>query len=219
MFEIDKGMTNFICGMANEKDIDSFIVASSEPIIGICMVGRSNVGKSTLINSLFGKKMARTSNTPGRTREINMFDFYIKNTENKNTHKFFLFDLPGYGHAEVSKQLKLKWEQLMLYFFERLPQTTLLVNIQDARNPSQSSDIQFQNFIKNFGLNTILAFNKIDKLKKQKERAALNNLKPQILKDNKWMDSIFFISAEKKTGLKPMEETIKTRLVQMANIN
>lgn len=208
MYEIDKSKTNFICGMGTTKDVDTFLVAPIEKVKCLCMVGRSNVGKSSLINALFGKNVARTSNTPGRTREINMFKIAIRNTETKERIEFNLFDLPGYGHADVSKQMKEKWQDLMIYFFERLPNTSLLINIQDARNPGLKSDIQFQEYIDTFDLDRFLIFNKVDKLKKQSEKAKLKNMTKDLN-----IQSVFLTSAEKGKGIKELEEAINNKLI------
>jgi len=214
MFKIIKGSANFICGINKISDIDKFVITSPEPMIGLCMVGRSNVGKSSLINTIFGNKTARTSNTPGRTREINMFRFSVIEDETKQNYNFYLFDLPGYGYAEVSKQIKANWKRLMTYFFDNLLCDIILVNIQDARNPNQNSDSNFQNFIRGYSLKTLLVFNKIDKLKKQKDRFDLEKLKPKIFEKNKWVEAIFYVSAEKRIGIDQLEECILSYLIQ-----
>ena len=80
-------------------------------------IGRSNVGKSSLINSFFGSKTAKTSKTPGRTRQINVFEISLAGMEEGKPNTFYLFDLPGYGHAAVSKAMSANWEKLMANFF------------------------------------------------------------------------------------------------------
>ena len=96
----------------------------------------------------------------------------------KNERVFYLYDLPGYGFAKVSKSMQRNWQELMGSFFNFMPASTLLFNLQDARNPNQRSDQDFYDYLKVENLEVYLLFNKIDKLKKQKERAALNKLKP-----------------------------------------
>ncbi len=124
-----------------------------------CFFGRSNVGKSTLINALFGF-MARTSKTPGKTRALNLF----------KKDNFYILDLPGFGYSVRSKKEQKQWTDLILNALENLHEATLIF-IQDAVNPHQKSDQLFYEFIQSSGHKKILVFNKIDQLKTQKERA------------------------------------------------
>ncbi|MGB0452262.1 MAG: ribosome biogenesis GTP-binding protein YihA/YsxC [Bacteriovoracaceae bacterium] len=134
-------------------------------------VGRSNVGKSSLINALYGKKLAKTSNTPGRTQSLNLFNFKTAQTEEKD---FFFIDLPGFGHAKVSKEMKKKWDQIFNEFFFRLPPNALVIHIQDSRHPFTKIDDEFLSFIERNQGRSLLLMNKFDKLKRQKDRALLD---------------------------------------------
>ena len=175
-------------------------------------MGRSNVGKSSLINSLFGSKTAKTSKTPGRTQKINVFTFELTKDEEK--FQYFLYDLPGYGHAEVNKAMSKNWKIIMDVFFSEMNGKTLLLNLQDARHPNQKMDQKFYDYINPKLVNIFLIFNKLDKLKKQKERAALNKLKPEIIKAYKFVKQIFFVSAEKKDGLDALELALVSYLTE-----
>lgn len=202
--EIVKGSPKFLMGLDNLDQIENWwLEHPNSP--GIAFVGRSNVGKSTLINSLFGQKTAKTSKTPGRTQKINIFSFQIRGLEDQ---EFFLYDLPGYGFAEVSKKMKENWNLIMDSYLRGLNEKTLLFNLQDARHPNQKSDQQFYDYINPKEVEIFLIFNKLDKLKRQKERAALNKLKPEIYKQYKTVKQIFFISAMKKDGVDPLEQAI-----------
>lgn len=207
--EIIKGSAHFQLGLDKIEQLETLFHENPE-MIGLAFVGRSNVGKSSLINALFGKKTARTSKTPGRTREINVFSFEVgdKNKPDANIPPFLLFDLPGYGHAEVSKEMMKNWQLLMSYFFEELPSTVCLLNIQDARHPDQKADQQFHQFLKHSPHDTFVTFNKIDKFKKQKERAALNKKKKELFEKYKWVKQIHFVSAEAGTGLAQLEQAV-----------
>jgi GTP-binding protein len=203
--EIKKGSAKFIRAYDSAADIERWWTENPQAV-GIAFVGRSNVGKSSLINSLFGGKTAKTSKTPGRTQKINIFKFEL--TKDNTYYKYYLYDLPGYGHAQVSRSMSKNWTLVMDAFFSKLNGKTLLLNIQDARHPNQESDKGFYNYIDAKLVNIYLLFNKIDKLKRQKERAALNKLKPQIRKDFDFVKKIFFVSAEKKDGLDLLEKDL-----------
>jgi GTP-binding protein len=183
--------------------------------VGVCFVGRSNVGKSSIINAIFGNKTARVSKTPGRTREVNIFNFKM-NLDNKEFDhpEIFLIDLPGYGFAEVSKEMSKNWNQLMGTYFTKLSNRILIINIQDSRHPDQDSDRDFYKFISTVNNEVILLFNKMDKLKTQKERAQLQKQVPALSKAYKWIRQMYFVSAETKAGLDPVLETMHTFLLE-----
>lgn len=136
---------------------------TDKPIIAI--VGKSNVGKSSIINMLAGnKKLARTSVTPGRTRLINYFDF----------GDFVLADLPGYGYAKVSKEEKEKWATLLESFIlnEKL---SLVISLVDIRHDPTEDDLMMINFLYHYRLPFVIVATKADKLSK-------SQIKPQISK-------------------------------------
>jgi GTP-binding protein len=199
-----KGKTEFLMGIDKVDQLKTWL--NEHPFMnGIAFIGRSNVGKSSLINSLFGKSTARVSKTPGRTRQVNIFNFVVENKETKSLESFYLFDVPGYGHAEVSKEMTLNWQHLLDTFFQLCSEKILLLNIQDARHPLQEPDMVFHKYIKSFDLETYLLFNKIDKLKTQSERAKLKKNMPDIYNKFKWVKQIHFTSAEKGDGLPAVE--------------
>ena len=210
---IQKGNCEFLLGIDTIDQLTSWL-NEHHFINGVAFIGRSNVGKSSLINSLFGKSTARVSKTPGRTRQVNIFRFIVVNREAKTEDSFYLFDVPGYGHAEVSKEMALNWQNLLDTFFQLCNEKILLLNIQDARHPLQEPDIVFQNYIKSFKLETYVIFNKVDKLKTQSERSRLKNLMPEIYSSFKWVKQIHFVSAEKGDGLLAVEQSIVTYVMR-----
>lgn len=200
----------FLMGVATIQQLEEFLKKHPD-MIGVCFVGRSNVGKSSLINALFGNKTARVSKTPGRTREINLFEFKLKSDvkDEKVVHPpLFLVDLPGYGFAEVSKEMTHNWDQLMGTFFENLSSKLLIINLQDARHPDRETDRAFYKFVSKIENEVMIVFNKIDKLKTQKERAELQKLTPSLSKNYKLIRKMFFVSAESKQGLPPLMDSM-----------
>ncbi len=202
-YQFQKGKAEFIMGFQKPGQLQDWL-EQNQGIIGLAFVGRSNAGKSTLINSLFGKETARTSNTPGRTQQINIFKFKLLNDGKEDSSEFYLFDLPGYGFSKVSKSTKKNWDVLMTIFFNRLPEGVTLVTLQDARHPNQLVDQEFISFLNRCGLKTILCFNKMDKLRTQKEKKSVKDMALEIKKALQ----IHFISAEKKSGLDTLEQSL-----------
>ncbi len=124
----------------------------------VAFAGRSNVGKSSLLNKLMKRKaFARVSNTPGRTREIHFFNV------NK---EFVLADLPGYGYARISKERKAEWKPLIEGYLSDSPMLAGVVQLLDVRHDPTDDDHQMLDFLAELGVPTIFALTKIDKLKK-----------------------------------------------------
>ncbi|MGJ8455377.1 ribosome biogenesis GTP-binding protein YihA/YsxC [Pseudothermotoga sp. U03pept] len=146
------------------KDVEFVVSAYDEkhfpkPLDGeVCFVGRSNVGKSTLLNVLFGRRIARVSKTPGKTKSIN---FYLVNK------RFYFVDLPGYGYAKRSKHEIDQWRDLIeRYFKYRKTQIKLCVLLIDSRLSPQESDTMFVEWSRYFGTPIVVVLSKVDKIKK-----------------------------------------------------
>lgn len=207
---LERGNAKFMRAMTTRADVEKWFETHDLP--SFAMVGRSNVGKSSLINKLIGAKTARTSKTPGRTQAINVFE--IKYKYNDEIRKGYLYDLPGYGFAKVSKTMIKSWQELIHQFFLCISHQVLICNIQDARHPHQKSDQAFYEYIDPNSMNIFLIFNKIDKLKRQKERAALNKSKKDIMKEFKAVNQIHFVSAESGEKCEELEYAMGSFLVQ-----
>lgn len=137
---------------------------SSKPIIAVA--GKSNVGKSSLINMLANqKKLAKTSVTPGRTRLINYFDF----------GEFVLADLPGYGYAKVSKSEKEKWGKLLDDFL-KTQNIKLLISLVDIRHEPTSDDKMMINYLYHYQIPFVIVATKADKLGKTKIKPRLKEI-------------------------------------------
>lgn len=213
LMAIQKGKTEFLMGIDQVDQLSKWL-GEHPAAQGVAFVGRSNVGKSSLINAIFGKSVARVSKTPGRTRQVNVFRFLWKTEQDIEPKAFFLFDVPGYGHAEVSKEMGRNWQQLLDTFFYRISGKVLLMAMQDARHPLQDADVQFQDYVQQFNLETYLVFNKIDKLKTQKERSVLQKQLPDIYKKHSWVKQIHFASAESGQGVQPVVDGMMSFLLR-----
>ncbi len=124
----------------------------------VAFAGRSNVGKSSLLNRLLRRRaFARVSNTPGRTREINFFQV---------NDRFVLADLPGYGYARISKARKAEWQPLIEGYLRNSPSLRGVVLLLDVRHHPTEDDRTMLDFLSEVGVPTILAATKIDKIKR-----------------------------------------------------
>jgi GTP-binding protein len=127
------------------------------PLPEVAFAGRSNVGKSSLLNTLVRrKKLARVSNTPGRTREINFFAI---------NGAFTLVDLPGYGYARVSKARQAEWRPLIEGYLASSRELRGVVQLLDARRDPTADDLAMLDFLAELGVPTIVAATKVDKLR------------------------------------------------------
>jgi GTP-binding protein len=129
---------------------------TSDGLPEIAFLGRSNVGKSSLINSLLQRKgLARTSNTPGRTQSIN---FFLIN------ERFYFVDLPGYGYARVSKTMRLDWGKMAEEYLAERRELALSIQLIDSRHEPTNLDLQLNEWLTFYAKNHIVAATKADKL-------------------------------------------------------
>ena len=156
----------------------------------IAFIGRSNVGKSSLINMLTGRQgLAKVSGTPGKTRLIN--HFLIDNA-------WYLVDLPGYGYAKVSVQEKERWGKLMENYFQSAGLIHLGVQIVDARHKPTADDVTMHDYFVQTGCPVVIVANKLDKLKAREIEPNLAQIRETLsLRDD---ELVIPFSAEKGTG-------------------
>lgn len=163
---------------------DRFYI-TDKPLIAVS--GKSNVGKSSLINMLGqNKKLAKTSDTPGRTRLINYFDF----------GEFVLADLPGYGYAKVAKEEKERWGKLMDEFFAT-QHLALVISLADIRHPPTAEDLTMINYLYHYALPFIIVATKADKLSRANIKPQLNSIATAF---KVGVDNIIASSAQNGTG-------------------
>lgn len=130
----------------------------------IAFVGRSNVGKSSLMNRLVGRKgLARTSSTPGRTRAVH---YFLVNG------RFYFVDLPGYGYAKVSRSARREWAELVGQYFRRVPAPPLVIQVVDAKVGATPLDLEARKYLGSLGVPLVVAATKADRLSGGKAVAA-----------------------------------------------
>ncbi|MDO7975553.1 ribosome biogenesis GTP-binding protein YihA/YsxC [Oceanotoga teriensis] len=160
-----------------------------EENIEIAFAGRSNVGKSSLLNSIMGIKVAKISGKPGKTRSINYY---------KINDKDFFVDLPGYGYAAVSKKEREKWDNLLQQYFINRESLRLVCILIDSRHEPQKLDEMMVSWLKSMEIPFIIVLTKTDKLKSSEKNKKINNIKNILSKYGQY--EYFLVSAIKKEG-------------------
>lgn len=171
----------------------------------VAFAGRSNVGKSSLINCLVRrKKLVRVSSRPGRTQQINFFSV--------NQGQFHLVDLPGYGFAKVPLKVKAGWKQMVESYLSSRETLRAVVVIIDLRHDPTGEDMMLLEYLRAMGIPTIVAATKADKLSGNKRSVRINKLKPRL----KLFDPSFVpVSAMSGLGREKMWE----RLVDLMDLD
>jgi len=139
----------------------------------VAFLGRSNVGKSSVINTLVETKLARTSSTPGRTRSINFFEV---RWPGKPRPEVIFADLPGYGYAKLSREISQEWPKFIEPYLSERPTLALCLALVDVNVPPQDSDRQLLDFLNASGRTFMLVATKSDRLSNNQLRNALKGL-------------------------------------------
>ena len=139
----------------------------------VAFLGRSNVGKSSVINTLVGTKLARTSSTPGRTRSINFFEV---RWPGKPQPEVIFADLPGYGYAKLSREISQEWPRFIEPYLNDRPTLALCLALVDINVPPQASDRQLLDFLNATGRDLVMIATKSDRLSNNQLRNALKSL-------------------------------------------
>lgn len=168
-------------------------------------IGRSNVGKSSLINALCNqKKLAKTSSRPGKTQLINHFLI---------NEQWYLVDLPGYGYAKVSKVQKKKFQSYIESYFRKRTQLLLTFVLLDIRHPAQPIDLEFITWLGRHKIPFYLVFTKADKLSLNAIESNVVAYQKVLKKDWEEIPLCFVTSVTKKLGLKSITESIGDLLI------
>ncbi len=155
------------------------------------LLGRSNVGKSSFINGLANRKnLAKTSNTPGKTRLINFFNF---------SDKFTIADLPGYGYAKVSKEAQNRWQKYLEEYLLNRKQIKSLIQLIDARHDVQKNDLQMREWVKAYNLPIVTILTKMDYVPKSKTLSVVKKIEKELggivlpfsAVDNRYNEKVF----------------------------
>ncbi|MCX7759884.1 MAG: ribosome biogenesis GTP-binding protein YihA/YsxC [Hydrogenothermaceae bacterium] len=155
----------------------------------VAVVGRSNVGKSSLINAIFKRSIAKVSATPGKTRLINFFSF---------SDDLYFVDLPGYGFASVSKKERLDWQKMIEGYLLKRENLKLVIMLVDSRYPPTNLDFLMKEWLESYNIPYVVVATKADKLN-QSEKAKVKKVVKETLKLDH--DNIILTSAKEGTGI------------------
>jgi GTP-binding protein len=193
------------------KVLTRFMISAADPrqfpppgAPEIAFLGRSNVGKSSLINSLVGSKIAKTSNTPGRTQTINFFEI---RRHGKPKAEFLFADLPGYGYARVPKDITAKWSEFINPYLEKRSSLALCLSLVDVTIPPQQLDIQLLEWLRHADRRFLIVATKADRISNNQLRTSLKRLCDQLQVD---LDRIVPFSAKARLGQDELWRAIRS---------
>ena len=178
----------------NKSDLETVAVKPSQypapDLREIAFAGRSNVGKSSLLNLLTGRrKLARVSGSPGKTRTIN---FYIINDA------FRIVDLPGYGYAKVAKSVSAGWGEMMERYLQNRENLVKVVQLVDSRHAPSKQDVEMYEYLRHYGLDGLVVATKADKISRNQMAKQMKLIKQTLGLSSE--DVVIPVSALKKTG-------------------
>jgi GTP-binding protein len=170
----------------------------------IAFVGRSNVGKSSMINALTGRrKLVRVSSTPGRTRTLNFFDVLLERAEQRRAVR--MADLPGYGFAKVSRTERASWERMITTYLQRRTSLRGVVAIVDAEVGATEDDVRTLTYLVSAGRRVLVAATKLDRLGKAHRKPRLATIAERLSVPR---DTVVGFSATEKLGVLEVWESL-----------
>ena len=179
-----------------------------ESLPEIAFAGKSNVGKSSLINSLLGRKgtgrngLARTSAVPGKTRTINWFDI---------DQSLYFVDLPGYGYAKISKAEQARWGKVIETYLSRRSTLKAVLLLVDIRHAPSKQDVEMYDYLRHYGLDGIVVATKADKISRNQMQKQIKLIRQTLGLDQE--DLVLPVSALKRTGQEELLDVMQ-RLLQ-----
>jgi GTP-binding protein len=181
------------------KSVYSLDQLPSKRLPEVVLCGRSNVGKSSFINSLFNKKnLAKTSSTPGKTRSINYYSI---------DQLYYLVDLPGYGFAKASIEEKKKWQSLIGSFLLKSEHIKFVFHLIDCRHIPTELDIQMNKLLSELNLPYVFVLNKVDKIKTSERKKYFNEFN-RIFPESRLDENTIFYSSITKVGKKEVSSLL-----------
>ncbi len=165
----------------------------------IAFAGRSNVGKSSLINALMGRKIAHVSHTPGRTQQLNFFEV---------GEHFWLVDMPGYGYAKVSKKLKNNWNQVLRDYLKGRPNLRVVFLLIDSRHGLKDNDIEMMDMLDQAAVSYRIILTKSDEPKKSDLDSTKAQVEEKLIKHPAAFPESFPVSSWKKQGIEDLQHMI-----------
>ena len=199
----------------NNSELETVAVKRSQyPQEGtpeIAFAGRSNVGKSSLLNLITGRKsLARVSGSPGKTRTINFYRCLAKSDDGEKKYEFRIVDLPGYGFAKISRSESEKWGEIEESYLEHREGLIKVVQLVDIRHKPSAQDVQMYDYLKYYGLDGIVAATKADKISSNERAKNIREIRKTL---DMGPDGIVIpVSALKKTGEKELLAEIERLL-------
>ncbi len=189
-----------------KSELDTVAVKPSQyppdTMAEVAFAGRSNVGKSSLLNLLTGrKKLARVSGSPGKTRTIN---FYLINDS------FRIVDLPGYGYAKVSKSVSENWGDMMETYFKKRQGLKKVVQLVDIRHKPTAQDVQMYEYLRHYGLDGLVVCTKADKVSRNEMQKNIALIRKTLNLSKE--DKVIPVSALKRTGWEQLLDEIEELL-------
>ena len=187
------------------KGIVSVDGLPDDPIPEVAFAGRSNVGKSSLLNAMLGQGgLARTSNTPGRTREVNFF---------RLGDALHIVDMPGYGYARAPKAMVAGWQRLVYDYLRGRRQLARIFHLIDSRHGVKPNDRDAMTVMDKSAVSYQLVLTKIDKLKRQELEAVTAATLAEIAKHGAAYPVLLATSAEKKTGIDELRQAVAQAII------
>ncbi|MFP4097347.1 MAG: ribosome biogenesis GTP-binding protein YihA/YsxC [Alphaproteobacteria bacterium] len=163
----------------------------------VAFAGRSNVGKSSLLNALTGRKaLARTSNTPGRTQELNYFNL---------EERLYMVDMPGYGYAKVSKEKVKAWTQLIFSYLRGRPTLRCVFVLIDSRHGLKDNDLELMSMLDEAAVSYRIVLTKTDKIKQQQLEKVSTGIKEKLKKHPAAHPEIITTSSIKNHGINELQ--------------
>ncbi|MDY0029614.1 MAG: ribosome biogenesis GTP-binding protein YihA/YsxC [Pseudobdellovibrionaceae bacterium] len=191
--KVFSGPCDFRLGIADLKQLPP------SQIPEIAFAGRSNVGKSSLINALMGRKIAHVSHTPGRTQQLNFFDV---------GNHFWLVDMPGYGYAKVSKELKKNWNIVLRDYLKGRPNLRVVFLLIDSRHGLKETDIEMMKMLDTSAVAYRIILTKSDHPKKSDLESMKETVEGSLKKHPAAFPFVQPVSSWEKEGLEELQQTI-----------